>query len=430
MRFKNLTEVVALDIGTAKTTACVGGYDSFGRVEIIAAAMVKTRGFERGVITDIGEVARCIEEVISKIENKVHASGFEAKRATLVRKMNINSVYLTVGGEHISGSNTSGMLNLSERPIEIRQRDMQRVKDSVQFLSMTHEREILHILVQDYLVDGSTKTRDPRGIYGVRLGVNLHLLTGSSSWIKSLINATNRAGLDVEGVVFSGLATSAAALSEQEKEMGVVLLEMGAGATNILFFKEGSLHYTKVIAKGGLDITVELAQKLGIDFYQAEQLKMQYHGSFYDKQKDTNTDEDKIIIRKNSSNYQSINRRNVVGLIEAKLGEIINTVTTDLELAGLISKANCGLVVCGGMSCMEGIIEKLEEAMRLPVRLAILRGFVSRISGISNIFYATGMGLILQLLEPRLQSHRSNITEKSFLRLVMAKMRSVYEEYF
>jgi cell division protein FtsA len=421
--------VAGLDIGSAKTTLCLASFDDQNRIEVHNAAMVKTRGMEHGVITDLGEVASCIEEVVRKAEQKMQRLD-SSNRLIAKRNFRINSVYATVGGEHILGNNTKGMLNLSNRPVEISRKDMNRAIESAKYLSASIDREILHAIAQEFVIDGYKRIKDPLGIYGTRLGVNLHVLTAELSFLTNVGKAINRAGIDVEQMVFSGYATSLATLTEQEKQAGVILLELGAGAVNILFFSEGSLQYTSVIPVGGQDITQAISKQLGVDFAQAEELKMQYKSkcSVIDPQEDDC--DDKIIIKKDSANYQSITRSELSAIIDKQLEKMLNLIKKDIELAGIISRVNCGVLVCGGMSFMDGIIERLERMTNLPVSIGITRGFVSSFSGLSNVFYATGIGLVMHALKQRKGSDQNDFDKNNIISRMMVKVRNIYEEYF
>ncbi len=425
---KNDHKVIGLDIGSAKTTVCIGSTDMQGRIEIHNASMVKTRGVDRGVITDLGEVASCVEEAVKKAENKLNSS-YRLKQAKK-KNTRINSVFMTVSGEHILGNNTKAMLNLSNRPVEISRRDTQRAIDSAKYLSASIDRDVLHALAQEFIVDGFKRIKNPLGIFGTRLGVNVHIISGGTSYIKNMIKAVNRAGLDVEGVAYSGFATSLSILTEREKNSGVILLEMGAGCVNILFFKEGDLQYTGVIPMGGHDITSEIARKLNIDLPQAEELKLQYRNVFSNYSADEAALEEKIIIKKDASTYESIPRKQMENIIDRKLDELLKLIKKDLELAGIISRVRCGIVICGGMSFMDGIIEKLEKTLNLKVSMGIMRGFVSSSSSLSNMFYSTGIGLIMHALGQKNLDNKKTFSTGNIRSKIMAKIREVYEEYF
>ncbi|MFH2137010.1 MAG: cell division protein FtsA [Candidatus Omnitrophota bacterium] len=421
--------VVSLDIGSAKTTVCIGNLDNAGRVEIYTAVMVKTRGLERGIITNLGEVASGIEEALRKAEAKFYTS--EHNNLPAIKKnFRIGSVYVTISGEHVLGNNTKAMLSLSNRSVEITHNDSQRAIDSAKSLTTSIDREILHALAQEFVVDGYKRTKEPLGIFGTRLGVNLHIISCGVSFANSLVKAVNRAGFDVDGIVYSGLATSMAILTEEEKQTGVILLELGAGTTNILFFIEGSLQYTSVIPLGGNDITKEISQRLGIDEAQAEQLKMQYKNVCVYSGSNHQECDDKLILKKNSSSYESISRQELALIVDAKLGDLFTLVKKELDLVGITQRAKGGIIISGGMSFMDGIIEKLEEYIKLPVHLGIMRGFVSGFSGLSNSFYATGIGLIMHALNERTTNVRTRCSNKGILGQLLSKLRGVYEEYF
>lgn len=421
-------KAMGLDIGTAKTTLCIGSRDNLGRIEIHNAAMVKTRGMERGVITNLGELAACIEEVVKKAEQKFNVR--DKTKPARRKNIKIHSVFATVSGEHVLGNNTKGMLNLSNRPVEISLRDRERAIDSAKFLSSSVGREILHAIDQEFMVDGYKRIKDPLGIYGTRLGVNLHIISAEASFVSNIVKAINRAGLDVEGVAYSGFVTSLSMLTDKEKQAGVILLEFGAGTVNILFFSEGSLQYTGVIPMGGNDITREIAQQLNIDMPQAEELKMQYKNINAEPRDNKEYQEEKIIVKKDSSSYESITRKQLADIVDNKLNELFKLVKKDLSLAGIISRTKCGVVICGGMSFMDGMIEKLEKTIKLKVRMGIVRGFVSGFSGSSNVFYATGIGLVMHALKEHDISGKRTFSSGDIFAKVLAKARNIYDEYF
>lgn len=425
---KSNKKVIGLDVGSAKTTVCIGSIDSDSRIEIHSASMVKTRGVERGIITDLGEVASCIEEVVKKAENKMHAVGGAKHNKRKITK--INSVFTTISGEHILGNNTKAVLNLSNRPVEIGRRDKLRAIDSAQYLSASVDRDVLHALDQEFIVDGYKRIKNPMGIFGTRLGVNLHIISGGTSYVKDVIKAVNRAGLDVEGVAYAGFTTSLSTLTEKEKQAGVILLEMGAGCVNILFFKEGNLQYTGVIPVGGQDITKEIARQLNIDIPQAEELKLQYRNTSMHYDDDSEVSQEKIIIKKDISNYESITRKQLEDIIDKKLNELLLIIKKDLDLSGIIPRVKCGIVICGGMSFMDGIIEKLEKTLNLKVNMGIIRGFISSTPSLSNIFYSTGIGLIMHALGQKNIDNKKAFSSGNMRSRIMSKIKEVYEEYF
>ncbi|MCP4649247.1 MAG: cell division protein FtsA [PVC group bacterium] len=426
---KSKLPLVSLDIGSAKTTICIGNFDTAGRVEIYNAIMVKTRGMQRGIITNLSEVAEGIEEAVKKAEAKFQASE-RCRKIWGKRQFRINSAYVTISGEHILGINTKTKLSLSDRPVEITNQDSLRAIEMAKSLSASIDREILHADAQEFIIDGYKKIKEPLGIYGTKLGVTLHLISCGSSFINSLVKAVNQAGLDVDGVVYSGLATSQAILTEEEKEAGVILLEMGAGTTNIMFFVEGRLFYTSTIPMGGYDITLEIARQMKIDFYQAEQLKMQYKSICVYPDGQTEGCDDKIIIKKSSSQYESISRQELAGIIDAKVRELFSMLKKEIESSGIIPRVGYGVVICGGVSFMDGVIEKLERQLNLPIHLGITRGFVSSFSGLGNSFYATGIGLIMHALAEKGKKYKSRNLQRGVVAQLVSKVKNIYEEYF
>lgn len=181
---------------------------------------------------------------------------------------------------------------------------------------------------------------------------------------------------------------------------------------------------------GGQDITMQISKQLGIDFAQAEELKMQYKSKCSPTSADKETCDDKILIKKNSSDYESITRKELSDIIDKKLAILLKMIKKDIDLAGILSRVNCGVVVCGGMSFMDGIIERLEQITKQPVSIGIMRGFVSSSTGLSNIFYATGIGLVMFVLNQRKHNNQSSFSNNSIVGKAIAKIRNIYEEYF
>ncbi|MBU4304273.1 MAG: cell division protein FtsA [Candidatus Omnitrophica bacterium] len=426
---KNNSLVTGLDIGSAKTAICAGGLDPEGRVEIYAAVMVKTRGIERGVISDPGEAAGCVEEALKKLEHKL--SGTTRCRSLYGRKKaKINSVFLAIGGDHILGNNTKGVYTLSHRATQISRRDRHLAIESAKSLTTAIDREILHAIAQEFVVDGYKKIKDPLGVYGTRLGVRMHIVTAGLPFVTNMINSVNRAGLDVDGVVYSGFAGSMVMLTEHERHSGVIFLECGAGTINILFFNEGALQYTNVIPVGGDDITMRVAERFGVDFAQAEELKMQYKSLSSYLSVKSDWGEDKIIIKKDSARYESITRSELTSVIDEKLKDILSLIKKELELSGLISRANSGIIMSGGMAFMDGIIEKTEEMLGRSVTLGIMRGFISSMEGVGNAFYAGGIGVIMHALKEQKEAVLNIYPQQGILGRLATKVKNVYYEYF
>ncbi|MBU2062796.1 MAG: cell division protein FtsA [Candidatus Omnitrophica bacterium] len=425
---KSCPLIVGLDIGTNKSTLSTGNFNAAGQVEIMSVSTVKSKGMERGLISNLTDVAGMVEEVVRKAEEKLNSRKGAAK-AFEMRKFKISSVYTTIGGEHIIGNNSRSTLNLSNRPVQINRQNISRLIDAAKFSEVSMDKEILHVLEQEFVINGSQRLKNPIGIFGKNLTLNLHVISCDSSQMNTVIKAVNRAGLDVEGVVFSGLATSSCVLSEQEKQNGVILLELGAGVSNVLFFKDGSLFYTSILPQGGSDITEKIAQHFGIDFTQAEQLKMQYRNLYSEYAQ--NTDE-KIIIKKSSSLYESIKKSELAAIIDGQLNCLFKAITDELNSAQILGKAKEGIVIAGGMAFMDGIIEKLEEISKTKVTLGIMRGFVSNISGISNTAYSTGVGLVMHILNKKVKNSEKSdtIIKWGILSGLITKIKSIYEDYF
>jgi len=421
--------VIGLDIGTAKTVATVGWrHEKYG-VEIVGAAMARTRGIERGVLTDANAAAATVEEVLHKVEALLRERR-SRQRARDGQVARVPALYVAVGGDHVLGSNAKGMLTLADRPVEVTRKDMRRVIGAGEALALSRNREIVHTLPQEFIVDGHTRSRDPRGMFAGRLGVGLHIISGDGVILKSLMRTVHRAGYDVDGVIYSGIATSQAVVTPEDKQRGTVLLELGAGTVNILFFSDGSLQYSSVLASGGRDITHTLADALGIDRSQAEHLKMQYQSSGEAGSAAAAWGDDKIIIKKENAAYESISRADLARIIDAAVAELLGVIRQDLSRAGIPLRSGAGIVLAGGMTFMDGIMDMVEQALDCPVRLATMRGFVSSQHGISNLFYATSIGTVMYALSQQQEAQPEPAGGPRVVRYVAERLRQWYEDYF
>jgi len=415
--------VLSLDIGSDRTKLCAGVPVGNDRVEICAAAMVKTKGISKSVVTNSDELTECIEALVKKLEGNKK----KLKRFVYVAKnknIKVNSIYLTIGGEHILTVNSKSALRLSERPVLVSRHDVSRLMDTAKSLQRCVNREIIHLLPQEFMVDGYKRLKDPEGVCGCMLTAKLHTISCEASFMQNLINVVNNAGISVEDVIYSGLAASFSALTKQQKHAGVILLEFGAETVDALFFKEDSLQWTSVIPFGAKDITLEIAENLSVTFMQAEQLKMQYKSMPDDSMY-------KIIVKKKSADYNTIIPQYLTAVVDKKLFEIMFFIKKELELSGILSKADAGIVISGGMSFMDGFTAKLQEFMGVMVKFGIMRGFVSNLPAAGSNFYAAGIGAVMYAIDKnRNKPVKMSMRRRDIFRQIVGNVKDMYNDYF
>ncbi|MEW6755053.1 MAG: cell division protein FtsA [Candidatus Latescibacterota bacterium] len=369
---------VGLDLGTTKIAAVIAELEAEGECKVIGVGCSASEGLRRGVIIDV-------ERTVQAVRRAVEA-------AELMAGVQVNGVYAGLAGEHIDSCNSRGVVAVSGPGGEISPQDRERVIEAARTVLVGGGRQVLHVLPQEYFVDGQGGIRDPVGIAGVRLEADVHLVTGAATSIQNICNTIQRAGLQVHRVVLEPLASSYAVLDEDEREMGVCLLDIGGGTTDVALFSLGSVHHTAVIGLGGQNVTNDVAVGLRTSWSQAEQVKRQHGSALPDL-----VGKDEVIEVPGVAGRQPhpVPRRRLAAIIESRMEEILGMVRDDLRRAGFSRAPGAGVVLTGGGALLEGVVELAERVFDLPVRLGtprVTRGMADRVS--SPVF-ATAVGLVL-----------------------------------
>jgi len=393
--------IVGLDIGTTKTCAIVAEMTDTG-IDIIGIGSHPSEGLKKGVVVNIENTVEAIKKAVDEAE---HMSGCE-----------ISSVHVGIAGGHIKGQNSLGIVAVKGR--EVDEDDVRRAIEASKAIAIPLDREILHTLPQNYIVDDQNGIRDPIGMSGVRLEAKVHIVTGSSASLQNIVKSVNRVGLDIDDMVLEQLASSEAVLSADEKDLGVVLLDIGGGTTDIAVFSDGSIKHTAVIPVGGNFITSDIATGLRTPLTEAEKIKIKYGCAF-----SSMIPKNEIIEVPSVGGREprEVTRQILGRIIEPRTEEILNMSYKEVIKSGYEDILAAGVVLTGGTSIMAGITELAEQVFNMPVR----RGFPAGIGGLTDVvnspMYATGVGLVIygskNVSKDALKSFEMNIFGKTLHRI-------------
>ncbi|MBC6428601.1 MAG: cell division protein FtsA [Cellvibrionales bacterium] len=366
--------VVGLDIGTSKVVAIVGAHSPQG-LEIIGLGSHPSKGLKKGVVVDIDSTVQSIQCAIEEAE--------------LMADCDIRSVHVGIAGSHVKGMNSSGVVAI--RGGEVDEHDDRRVIDAAQAVSIPSDQEVLHVLTQDYRVDDQEGVRQPQGLSGVRLEANVHLVTCARTAIQNIEKCINRAGRQVDKVVLEQLASSHAVLTEEEREQGVCLVDIGHGTTDIAVFIGGAMCHTGVIPVAGYQVTGDIATALRTPTHHADDLKLQYACALASL---TRPEETIQVPGVGDRAPREMSRQVLAEAVEQRYEELFGFVQKQLRSSGYEERLTAGVVLTGGSSRMEGAVELAEEVFHMPVRLGLPRDLRGLKDIVANPIYATGVGLL------------------------------------
>jgi len=377
--------LAAIDIGSSKITTLIAQVITEeviqeSSINIIGVANLPSRGIKKGQIVDIEEA---VEAVISSVEAAERMAGY-----------NIDSAFISVGGAHVSSQNSKGVVAVSNPNEEVTPEDVERVVDAASAVSHPVSREIIHVIPREFIVDGESGVRDPVGMSGVRLEVDTHIVTASSAALKNLRRSVNEVGVEARDLVFSGLASSYATITPTEKELGCVLIDIGAGITSIAAFMDGGLAFSGSLPVGARNVTNDLAIGLRVSLDTAEKIKINLGKK--SKLTDKHGKEVIEIEETGSTEPKTVTKRTITeGIIRPRLNEIFSMVKTDLDKAGIANKVPSGAIITGGGALTVGIEESARRILTLPTRIASPEGVKGLIDDISDPRFSTVIGLIL-----------------------------------
>ncbi len=367
--------IVALDIGTSKVVCLVGEVGLDGTIDIVGIGSHESRGLKRGVVVNI--------------ESTVHSIQRAVEEAELMAGCKIHSVTVGVAGSHINSMNSHGIVAV--RDGEVMEHDLERVIDAARAVAIPADQKILHILPQEYVIDTQEGIREPLGMSGVRLEAKVHLVTGAVNAVQNIEKCVQRCGLEVDNSVLEQLASSYSVLTEDEKELGVCMVDMGGGTTDIAIFTGGAIRHTAVIPIAGDQVTNDIAMALRTPTPHAEEIKIKYACALAQLA----SPEDTIKVPSVGDRpARDLSRQALAEVVEPRYDELFTLVQAELRRSGFEDLAAAGIVLTGGTAKMEGAVELAEEIFHMPVRLAIPKGVRGMEDILSSPIYATGIGLL------------------------------------
>jgi cell division protein FtsA len=367
--------VVGLDIGTSKVCAIVGEMTEHG-VEIIGLGSHTSQGLRKGVVINIEATVNSVKKAVEE--------------AALMAGCEIHTVFTSISGGHIKAFNSHGIVAVKNQ--EVAQRDLERVIDAAKAVAIPMDREVLHVLPQDYIIDEQDGIKEPLGMSGVRLEAKVHIVTGAVTSAQNIVKCCNRTGLNVAEIVLAPLAAAEAVLTDEERELGVVLVDMGGGTTDIALYHDGTLKHTAVLGIGGNHVTSDIAAGLRTPFNDAERIKQRYG---FAKARMVTDDERVEVPSVAGKGAGTVSRQILCEIIEPRLDEIFELIQREIAKSGYEGSLASGVVITGGSMLLPGAVEMAERSFGLPVRLGLPAHVGGLVDVIDSPAYAAGVGLVL-----------------------------------
>jgi len=390
------TTIVGIDVGTTKICTVVGELQEPDLLRIIGVGVSPSRGLRKGVVVNVHEATEAIAASVRKAER---ISGYD-----------ITSAFVGVGGGHISAINSRGVVGISRGARGITESDIERALDAARAIAIPHNREIIHTIPRGYVVDGQEGVKDPIGMQGIRLEVEAHIVTGASTSVSNLVKCVHEAGVEIDDLILQPLASGEAVLTQSEREMGVVLADIGGGTTDIGIFIEGSIWHSIILGTGGEHVTRDVAVGLRTPFNTAEELKIKYGHAMPSS---LTTDELIEVTSFGDGAREAISRLRLSEVIEARAEEILTLILREVKRSGYDGLLAAGLVLCGGTAELAGFQLLGQRVLQLPVRLGTPHDLQGLTDVLESPAYATSVGLLLwgmrhgQVSEPERRPRRS-----------------------
>ncbi|MDV6344995.1 cell division protein FtsA [Nitrosomonas sp. Is37] len=402
--------IVGLDIGTSKIVAIVAEVKPEGGFEIIGLGSHLSRGLKKGVVVNIETTVTAIQRALEEVE--------------LMADCKVSGVYTGIAGSHIRGFNSHGMVAIKDK--EVSALDVEKVMETAKAVNIPADQQILHILNQEFIVDGQEDVREPIGMSGIRLEVKVHIVTGAVSAAQNIIKCVHRCGLEVRDLILQPLASAIAVLTEDEKDLGVCLVDIGGGTTDIAVFTNGAIRHTAVIPIAGDQITNDIAMALRTPTKDAEDIKCRYGCALR-----TLADVREVVEVPDVGNRgaRQLSRQTLAEVIEPRVEELYLLIQAELRRSGFEQLLSSGIVITGGSSSLQGMVELGEEIFHMPVRLGIPHYKGSLEEVVRTPRFSTGIGLIMAGMEEH-RLHHHNHLQGGSAKQVFARMKSWFQKNF
>ena len=402
--------IVGLDIGTSKVVAIVGEITPDGFLEVVGIGSHPMRGMKKGVVINIESTVQSIQRAVEEAE--------------LMAGCQIHSVYAGIAGSHIKSMNSHGIVAIRDR--EVTRGDMDRVIDAAQAVAIPADQKVLHILPQEYIIDDQEGVKEPLGMSGVRLEAKVHLVTCAANAAQNIEKCVRRCGLNVDDIILEQLASSYAVLTDDEKELGVCMVDIGGGTTDIAVFVDGSIRHTAVIPIAGDQVTNDIAMALRTPTQNAEEIKIKYACALTQL---AGPDETIKVPSVGDRAPRDLSRQSLAEVVEPRYEELFTLIQSELRRSGFEDLVAAGIVLTGGTSKMEGVVESADEIFHMPVRLAMPQGVEGLADIVRNPIYATGVGLLIYGMRQQLEG-LSESRQKSTISGFFDKIKSWFKDNF
>jgi cell division protein FtsA len=404
--------LVGLDIGTTKTCAVIGFVNENSQVEVAGLGAAPSRGLKNGVIVNIDST---VSSIIKAVEDAELMAGSE-----------ITTAYVGITGQHLKGENSRGVVAISNRQRTITPVEIKRVIEAAQAVVIPVDREIIHVLSKEFAVDDQTGIKDPIGMSGVRLESEVHIITGASASIQNLVKSVNRAGYQCADIIFAPLASAEATLSRDEKELGVALIDVGGGTTDIIVYVEGGVAYSSVLSIGGIHVTNDISIGLRTPLDSAEVIKKKYGCAVVDLVDAAETIEVPSV---GGRAPRRLFRQELAQIIEPRMMEIMEMIDRELVKSGRKELLAAGIVLTGGGSMIEGCVEAAERVFNMPVRI----GSAKDIAGLKDVVatpqYSGGVGLLKYGIKMNQFRTASRFTKESGITSIGKRLKRFLDNY-
>lgn len=368
----------AIDVGTTKVCTIVGRVNERKEANIIGVGVVPARGLRKGNVVNIDEATETIRASVEKAER---SSGYK-----------IASAKVGITGSHINSVNNRGIVAIAASDHQVSHNDVLRALESARAVNIPSNKEVLHVIPRTYILDGQDGVRNPVGMYGRRLDVETHIIAGATTAVQNLVKCVERVNIKVEDLILEPLASSEAVLTDEEKEMGVVLADIGGGTTDVAIFIEGSVYHTAVLPVGGYQLTNDLAIGLRTPFATAEDIKIRWGSALTEE---IDPEETVEVGNFTDDNTRSVLRRHLCQIVRARTEEILEMIFMEIKRSGYDSILPAGLVLTGGTANLRGLEEVATKVLQMPVRIGVPRGMNGLVDTLKDPAYATSIGLLM-----------------------------------